>query len=38
VADFHESHPLAGEQRTVEQAIERMRVGLAFGSALRSQF
>ena len=38
VADFHESHPLAGEQRTVEQAIERMRVGLAFCSALRSQF
>jgi len=38
VATFHESHPLAGEQRTVEQAIERMRVGLAFTSALRTQF
>jgi puromycin-sensitive aminopeptidase len=38
VATFHESHPLAGEQRTVEQAIERMRVGLTFASTLRAQF
>jgi len=38
VAAFHEGHPLAGEQRTVEQAIERMRVGLTFASALRAQF
>jgi puromycin-sensitive aminopeptidase len=38
VATFHESHPIPGEQRTVEQAIERMRVGLTFASALRAQF
>jgi puromycin-sensitive aminopeptidase len=38
VAAFHESHPISGEQRTVEQAIERMRVGLTFAAALRSQF
>jgi puromycin-sensitive aminopeptidase len=38
VAAFHESHPLGGEQRTVQQAIERMRVGLRFATALREQF
>jgi aminopeptidase N len=38
VASFHESHPLSGEQRTVDQAIEQMRVGLSFTTALRSQF
>jgi hypothetical protein len=38
VAAFHESHPLGGEQRTIEQAIERMRVGLHFAAALRTQF
>jgi len=30
VAAFHESHPISGEQRIVDQAIERMRVGLTF--------
>ena len=38
VAAFHQSHPLGGEQRTIEQAIERMRVGLRFATALRAQF
>ena len=38
VEAFHASHPLGGEQRTVEQNIERMRVGLAFTAALREQF
>jgi puromycin-sensitive aminopeptidase len=38
VEAFHASHPLGGEQRTVEQNIERMRVGLAFAAALREQF
>jgi len=35
---FHRSHPLAGDQRTLEQGLERMRVGLTFASALRQQF
>jgi puromycin-sensitive aminopeptidase len=38
VEAFHRDHPLGGDQRTVEQYIERMRVGLAFAAALRSQF
>jgi puromycin-sensitive aminopeptidase len=38
VEKFHSSHPLAGEQRTVEQQLERMRVGLAFAAAIRQQF
>jgi hypothetical protein len=38
VEKFHTSHPLVGEQRTVEQQLERMRVGLSFASALRQQF
>jgi puromycin-sensitive aminopeptidase len=38
VATFHTEHPLGGEQRTIEQQIERMRVGLVFASAIRSQF
>jgi puromycin-sensitive aminopeptidase len=38
VEAFHTSHPLGGEQRTIEQLIERMRVGIAFSKALRSQF
>ena len=37
VEDFHRSHPLGGDQRTVEQYIERMRVGLTFAAALREQ-
>jgi puromycin-sensitive aminopeptidase len=38
VEDFHTQHPLGGEQRTVDQQIERMRIGLAFASAIRQQF
>jgi hypothetical protein len=38
VEKFHLEHSLKGEQRTVIQAIERMRVGLAFTAALRQQF
>jgi len=38
VENFHRSHPLAGEQRTIEQGLERMRVGLAYAAALRQQF
>ncbi len=38
VAAFHHAHPLGGDQRTVEQYLERMRVGLAFAAALRTQF
>jgi puromycin-sensitive aminopeptidase len=38
VAAFHTAHPLGGEQRTIEQQIERMRVGLSFASAMRQQF
>jgi puromycin-sensitive aminopeptidase len=38
VERFHSEHSLGGEQRTVEQQIERMRVGLAFASAIRQQF
>jgi puromycin-sensitive aminopeptidase len=34
---FHRSHPIAGEQRTVEQLLERLRIGLDFADALRSQ-
>ena len=35
---FHESHPLAGEQKEVQQNVERMRVGLTFAAAMREQF
>jgi len=38
VEAFHRSHPLGGEQRTVEQYLERMRVGLTFAAAIRQQF
>jgi puromycin-sensitive aminopeptidase len=38
VEAFHESHPLAGEQKEVQQNIERMRVGLTFATAMRQQF
>jgi len=37
VEKFHSQHPLRGEQRTIDQQIERMRVGLAFANALRQQ-
>ncbi len=38
VEEFHRRHPLGGDQRTVEQYLERMRVGLAFAGAVRAQF
>jgi puromycin-sensitive aminopeptidase len=38
VETFHLEHSLKGEQRTVLQAIERMRVGLTFTAAMRQQF
>jgi puromycin-sensitive aminopeptidase len=38
VEAFHTEHTLAGDQRTVEQALERMRVGLTFAAAMRQQF
>ncbi len=37
VEAFHRSHPIGGEQRTVEQELERMRIGLAFAQRLRGQ-
>ena len=37
VEAFHREHSLGGEQKTVEQLIERMRVGLAFAAAVRQQ-
>ena len=38
VEKFHNEHPLAGRQKTVDQEIERMHVGIAFTKAMRSQF
>jgi len=38
VEQFHATHSLGGEQRTIDQQLERMRVGLAFGAAMRLQF
>jgi len=37
VEAFHASHRLSGEQKAVEQNIERMRVGLTFAAAMREQ-
>jgi puromycin-sensitive aminopeptidase len=37
VEAFHTSHRLSGEQKTVQQNIERMRVGLTFSAAMREQ-
>ena len=37
VSDFHTTHPLAGEQKTIDQQLERMHVGLRFARTLRSQ-
>ncbi|MGD0055529.1 MAG: M1 family metallopeptidase [Acidimicrobiales bacterium] len=37
VEAFHTEHSLGGEQRMIEQQLERMRVGLAFASAVRLQ-
>jgi puromycin-sensitive aminopeptidase len=38
VEKFHTEHPVYGGQRTVEQDLERMRVGLVFAAAMRQQF
>ena len=38
VEAFHTSHPVFGGQRTIEQDLERMRVGLIFAAAMRQQF
>jgi puromycin-sensitive aminopeptidase len=38
VTAFHATHRLTAEQRTVDQQIERMHVGLAFTAAMRLQF
>ncbi|HVB70729.1 MAG TPA: M1 family metallopeptidase [Acidimicrobiales bacterium] len=35
---FHRAHPLELQRRLMEQAIERMHVGLAFTTAIRPQF
>ena len=37
VEKFHTEHSLGGEQRLIEQQIERMRVGLRFAEAVRQQ-
>jgi hypothetical protein len=37
VEKFHTEHSLGGEQRMIEQQLERMRVGLAFADAVRPQ-
>ncbi len=38
VEQFHAAHELAGRQKTIDQGIERMWVGVAFTKAIRSQF
>ncbi len=38
VEAFHRAHSLGGEQRLIEQLIERMRVGITFASTMREQF
>jgi puromycin-sensitive aminopeptidase len=38
VEAFHHAHPIEGEQRIVEQTLERMRVGQASAAVLRPQF
>jgi puromycin-sensitive aminopeptidase len=37
VAAFHRSNPIHGEERTVEQLLEKMFVGLDFADAVREQ-
>ena len=37
VEKFHREHSVGGEQRTVEQQLERMRVGLTFADVVRPQ-
>lgn len=38
VEAFHTAHSLGGQQKRVQQFIERMHVGLAFTKVVRSQF
>ncbi len=38
VEAFHNAHVLAGRQKTVDQSIERMWVGIAFTKTIRQQF
>jgi puromycin-sensitive aminopeptidase len=38
VTAFHASHSVGGEQRQVDQQVERLHVGLTFRDALRAQF
>jgi len=38
VMAFHRDNPFEGEQRTVEQNLEKLSVGLHFADTLRSQF
>jgi puromycin-sensitive aminopeptidase len=37
VQTFHTEHSLGGEQRMIEQQLERMRIGLTFAAAVRQQ-
>jgi puromycin-sensitive aminopeptidase len=37
IEKFHNEHSLGGEQKAVQQNIERMRVGLTFSAAMRAQ-
>ena len=37
-AAFMRAHPMGGMQKSVEQAIEKMYIGLAFATAVRRQF
>ncbi len=38
VEAFHRAHPIAGQQRSVEQSLETMNFGLNFAETLRAQF
>ncbi len=37
VAAFHRTHTLTGEQRTIDQLLERLTIGLDFADAIRPQ-
>jgi puromycin-sensitive aminopeptidase len=37
VEKFHHEHSLGGEQRMIDQQLERMRIGLRFAEAVRAQ-
>ncbi len=38
VSSFHRAHPILGEEKTVEQLLEKIMIGLNFTDALRGQF